>query len=44
MEEDAKKKKRRKRKKENSVNHDVKARILWFYLRIAFIPANGQEI
>ena len=39
MEEDAK-----KRKKENSVNHDVKARILWFYLRIAFIPANGQEI
>ena len=37
-------KKKKERKKEHSVNHDVKARILWFNLRIAFMPANGQEI
>ena len=35
---------KKERKRENPVNHDVKARILWFYLRISFIPANGQEI
>ena len=38
MEEDAKK------KKKTSVNHDVKTRILWFYLRIAFMPTNNGQI